>query len=102
MARLSEIPSNRWLLGTVPTSAKPARWSFGLARGEGGQRAAERTRPKIGSRLKARHLTLSRRPLHRLLLLLVPLLPDLAAGGVEAKQDLKLGVGLVEIVGPQI
>ena len=35
-------------------------------------------------------------------LLLVPLLPDLAAGGIEAQQDLELGVGLVELARPQV
>ena len=37
-----------------------------------------------------------------LFLLLVPLLPDLAAGGVEAEQDLEFGVGLLGIAGPQV
>jgi hypothetical protein len=34
-------------------------------------------------------------------LLLVPLLPNVAAGGVEAEQNLELGVGLVGLAGPQ-
>ena len=38
----------------------------------------------------------------RLFLLGIPLLPCLAAGGVEAEQDLELGVGLLGLVGPQI
>ena len=38
----------------------------------------------------------------RLFLLLVPLLPDLAAGGVEAEQGPELGVGLRRLAGPQV
>src|SRR5437868_6541449 len=37
-----------------------------------------------------------------LLLLRVPLLPDLAAGGVGAEQGLELGVGLLGLMRPQV
>ena len=51
-----------------------------------------RLEPESDSGITIRSGPQASRP--RLLLPLVPLLPDLAAGGVEAEQDLELGVGL--------